>query len=130
MKVLILRNHGLVAMGSSIEEAFHIAQKLVKACEIQVMITGSMLVYLILPSTVCVYMQVTVMSAGLGSIHQHSPKGVWSGMGVGVACMGGVGGACSGVIGSSPRKWRIGELEFEALMRMLDNKVSKKIQNS
>lgn len=36
MKVFILRNHGLVAMGGSIEEAFHIAQKLVKACEIQV----------------------------------------------------------------------------------------------
>ena len=66
------------------------------------------------------------MSAGLGNIHQFLPQGVWSGMGVGVACMGGVGGACSGMIGSSPRKWRIGELEFEALMRMLDNKVSIK----
>ena len=36
MKVIILRNHGLVAMGGSIEEAFHITHKLVKACEIQV----------------------------------------------------------------------------------------------
>lgn len=36
MKVLVLRNHGLVAMGGSIEETFHITQKLVKACEIQV----------------------------------------------------------------------------------------------
>ena len=44
---------------------------------------------------------------------------------VGVACMGGVGRACNGSIGSSHRKWRVGELEFEALMRMLDNKVSK-----
>ena len=35
-QVLLLRNHGLVALGSSIEEAFHIAHKLVKACEIQV----------------------------------------------------------------------------------------------
>ena len=67
------------------------------------------------------------MSVGLGNIHQHSPRGVWSGVSVGVACMGGVGGACSGSIGSSPRKWRIGELEFEALMRMFDNKVSNKL---
>ena len=62
------------------------------------------------------------MSAGLGNILKHSPQGVWPG--VGVACMRGVGGACSGSIGSSPRKWRTGDLEFEALMRMLDNKVS------
>lgn len=67
--------------------------------------------------------QVTVMSAGLANILQHSPQGVGSG-GVGVACMGGVGGACSGSIGSSPRKWKVGDLEFEALMRMLDNQVS------
>lgn len=63
------------------------------------------------------------MSAGLANIVQYSPQGVGSG-GVGVACMGGVGGACSGSIGSNPRKWRVGDLEFEALMRMLDNKVS------
>ena len=38
VQVLVLRNHGLVAMGSTVEEAFHIAHKLVKACEIQVRI--------------------------------------------------------------------------------------------
>ena len=63
------------------------------------------------------------MSVGLGNILQQSPQGVWSG--VGVACMGGVGGACSGSIGSSPRKWSVGELEFEAPMRMLDNNASR-----
>ena len=67
--------------------------------------------------------QVAVMSAGLANIFQHSQQGVWSG-GMGAACMGGVGGACSGSIGSNLRKWRVGDLEFEALMRMLDNKVS------
>ena len=35
-KVMILRNHGLLAMGSSIEEAFYLAYNLVYACEIQV----------------------------------------------------------------------------------------------
>lgn len=38
-QVLILRNHGVVAMGNSIEEAFHYAFHLVRACEIQVITT-------------------------------------------------------------------------------------------
>ncbi len=36
IQVLVLHNNGAVAMGESIEEAFSIAHKLVKACEIQV----------------------------------------------------------------------------------------------
>ncbi|CAF97138.1 unnamed protein product [Tetraodon nigroviridis] len=35
-KVLILRNHGLVAVGSTLEEAFYYIHNLVTACEIQV----------------------------------------------------------------------------------------------
>lgn len=35
-KVLILRNHGLVAVGESVEEAFYYIHNLVVACEIQV----------------------------------------------------------------------------------------------
>ena len=35
-KVMILRNHGLVAVGSSIEEAFYNANILVTSCQIQV----------------------------------------------------------------------------------------------
>ena len=34
--VMMLRNHGLLAMGRTIEEAFHFAYNLVYACEIQV----------------------------------------------------------------------------------------------
>lgn len=64
------------------------------------------------------------MSIGLSNILQ-APQGVWSGRGMGVACVRGVGGAANGTIGSSSRMWRVGELEFEALMRMLDNKVVK-----
>ena len=33
---MILRNHGLVALGSTIEEAFHYLFNLVRACEVQV----------------------------------------------------------------------------------------------
>ncbi|XP_061409233.1 alpha-adducin isoform X2 [Lethenteron reissneri] len=35
-KVLILRNHGLVALGETVEEAFHYLYNLVMACEVQV----------------------------------------------------------------------------------------------
>lgn len=37
-KVLILRNHGLVTVGESVEEAFYYIHNLVVACEIQVSI--------------------------------------------------------------------------------------------
>ena len=35
-KVLFLRNHGVVAMGETIEEAYHYAYNVIQACEIQV----------------------------------------------------------------------------------------------
>lgn len=35
-QVLILRNHGLVTMGETVEEAFYYIHNLVSACEIQV----------------------------------------------------------------------------------------------
>lgn len=54
------------------------------------------------------------MSAGLANLSQ-SPGGVW-----GCARQGT--GRGEGGVGSQ-RMWHVGELEFEALMRMLDNKV-------
>lgn len=36
LQVLILRNHGLVTLGSTVEEAFYYIHNLVTACEIQV----------------------------------------------------------------------------------------------
>ncbi|XP_053556282.1 alpha-adducin [Bombina bombina] len=91
-KVLILRNHGLVTMGESVEEAFYYIHNLMSACEIQVR---------------------TLASAGgpdnlvfldpekyKKSRSPESPAGDGS--------------------GSHP-KWLVGEQEFEALMRMLDN---------
>lgn len=60
------------------------------------------------------------MSVGLDNITQC--KGVWS---KSRPCQGGVDReATFTILDSISRKWGPGELEFEALMRMLDNKVS------
>ncbi|XP_051875316.1 alpha-adducin isoform X10 [Pristis pectinata] len=91
-KVLILRNHGLVAIGETIEEAFYYIHNLVVACEIQVR---------------------TMASAGgpdnlvLLDPVKYKAKS---------RCP-----ESSGDESSSHPKWLIGEQEFEALMRMLDN---------
>ncbi|XP_032874247.1 alpha-adducin isoform X3 [Amblyraja radiata] len=91
-KVLILRNHGLVAVGETIEEAFYYIHNLVVACEIQVR---------------------TMASAGgpdnlvLLDPAKYKAKS---------RCP-----ESSGDENSSHPKWLIGEQEFEALMRMLDN---------
>ncbi|OCT96674.1 hypothetical protein XELAEV_18008885mg [Xenopus laevis] len=91
-KVLILRNHGLVTMGETVEEAFYYIHNLMAACEIQVR---------------------TLASAGgpdnlvlldpgkyKKSRSPEAPSGEGSGL---------------------HPKWLVGEQEFEALMRMLDN---------
>ncbi|XP_074207543.1 alpha-adducin isoform X4 [Camelus bactrianus] len=92
-KVLILRNHGLVSAGESVEEAFYYIHNLVVACEIQVR---------------------TLASAGgpdnlvLLDPEKYKAKSRPAGS-----------PAAEGS-GSTPQ-WQIGEQEFEALMRMLDN---------
>ncbi|XP_025240514.1 alpha-adducin isoform X2 [Theropithecus gelada] len=92
-KVLILRNHGLVSVGESVEEAFYYIHNLVVACEIQVR---------------------TLTSAGgpdnlvLLNPEKYKAKSRSPGSPVGEGT-------------GSLTKWQIGEQEFEALMRMLDN---------
>lgn len=92
-KVLVLRNHGIVALGESVEEAFYTIYHIQAACQIQV-------------SALC--------SAGGEhnlimldrAIHKPNPTGTvgWAGSTFGPL-----------------HKSRIGEHEFEALMRTLDN---------
>ncbi|XP_015450357.1 alpha-adducin isoform X3 [Pteropus alecto] len=92
-KVLILRNHGLVSVGESVEEAFYYIHNLVVACEIQVRTlasTGG-------PDNL------VLLDPGKYKAKSRSPESP-AGEGTG-----------------SPPKWLIGEQEFEALMRMLDN---------
>ncbi|XP_051821770.1 alpha-adducin isoform X2 [Antechinus flavipes] len=92
-KVLILRNHGLVSVGETVEEAFYYIHNLVVACEIQVRTLASAGG----PDNL------VLLDPGKYKAKSRSPE---SPVGEGT--------------GSHP-KWQIGEQEFEALMRMLDN---------
>ncbi|XP_044537298.1 alpha-adducin [Gracilinanus agilis] len=92
-KVLILRNHGLVSVGETVEEAFYYIHNLVVACEIQVRTLASAGG----PDNL------VLLDPGKYKAKSRSPE---SPVGEGS--------------GSHP-KWQIGEQEFEALMRMLDN---------
>lgn len=111
---MILRNHGLVALGSSIEEAFDYLYNLVRACESQVTIVYY--INRVRPFSVVVILQVQALSCGLTNLIQVSEE-------VGkrvqdVVTQGGGGVSINGKL------WRMGELEYEAFMRMLDNLVS------
>ncbi|XP_066488616.1 alpha-adducin isoform X9 [Tiliqua scincoides] len=92
-KVLILRNHGLVAVGESVEEAFYYIHNLVVACEIQVRTLASAGG----PDNL------VLLDPGKYKAKSHCPE------------------SPAGE-GTTPYpKWQTGEQEFEALMRMLDN---------
>ncbi|XP_007479098.1 gamma-adducin isoform X3 [Monodelphis domestica] len=94
-KVLVLRNHGVVALGETVEEAFHYIFNVQIACETQVRaLAGAGGVDNLLVLDLQKYKTFT-----------HS-----------VAATGG-----GGVNMSSQQKWKVGEIEFEGLMRTLDN---------
>ncbi|XP_063780524.1 alpha-adducin isoform X3 [Pseudophryne corroboree] len=90
-RVLILRNHGLVTMGETVEEAFYYIHNLVSACEIQVR---------------------TLASAGGPDNLVLLDPGKYK--------KSRTPESPSGEAVTHP-KWLIGEQEFEALMRMLEN---------
>ncbi|NWT56910.1 ADDA protein, partial [Erythrocercus mccallii] len=92
-KVLILRNHGLVSVGETVEEAFYYIHNLVLACEIQVRTLASAGG----PDNL------VLLDPGKYKAKSRSPESP----------------AGEGTV--SHPKWLIGEQEFEALMRMLDN---------
>ncbi|XP_038600499.1 alpha-adducin isoform X2 [Tachyglossus aculeatus] len=92
-KVLILRNHGLVSVGETVEEAFFYIHNLVVACEIQVRTLASSGG----PDNL------VLLDPGKYKAKARSPE------------------APAGEGADSHPKWQIGEQEFEALMRMLDN---------
>uniref|UniRef100_A0A8C0XBT6 Class II aldolase/adducin N-terminal domain-containing protein n=1 Tax=Castor canadensis TaxID=51338 RepID=A0A8C0XBT6_CASCN len=94
-KVLVLRNHGVVALGETVEEAFHYIFSVQMACEIQVQaIAGAGGVDNLL-----------VLDLQKYKVFTHN-----------VAASGG-----GGVNMGSHQKWKVGEIEFEGLMRTLDN---------
>ncbi|XP_059399064.1 gamma-adducin-like isoform X2 [Carassius carassius] len=91
-KVLVLRNHGVVALGETIEEAFHYIYNTQLACEIQVNALS------------CAGGVENLIVLDLEK-YKSRTQGV----------------AEAGVNMGSQHKWRLGELEFESLMRMMDN---------
>nr|KAF6424404.1 adducin 3 [Molossus molossus] len=94
-KVLVLRNHGVVVLGETVEEAFHYIFSVQIACEIQVQaLAGAGGVDNLLVLDLQKYKALT-----------HT-----------IAVSGG-----GGVNMGSHQKWKVGEIEFEGLMRTLDN---------
>ncbi|KAK3094862.1 hypothetical protein FSP39_007183 [Pinctada imbricata] len=90
-KVMFLRNHGVVACGATVEEAFHFAFNAMAACESQIKAIPAGVDNIILIDN-----EIRQKTFQLGS-------------------QGG------GGVDTSGKKWKCGELEFEALMRQLDN---------
>lgn len=91
-KVMILRNHGLLALGETVEEAFHYLYHSQQACEIQV------------SALACSGGQ-----ANLVLLDRAKFKPLTQGV------------AAAGVQVDNELKWKVGEAEFESMMRMLDN---------
>ncbi|XP_067857369.1 beta-adducin isoform X1 [Heptranchias perlo] len=92
-KVLVLRNHGVIALGETVEEAFYKIYHLQSACEIQISSlssAGGVENVILLDRDKC-------KAYEIGSVG-------WAGNTFG-----------------RMQKSRVGEHEFEALMRMLDN---------
>ncbi|XP_007665851.1 gamma-adducin isoform X1 [Ornithorhynchus anatinus] len=94
-KVLVLRNHGVVALGETVEEAFHYIFNVQIACEVQVhALAGAGGVDNLVLLDLQKYKPFTHSLAAAGG---------------------------GGVNMSTHQKWKVGELEFEGLMRTLDN---------
>ncbi|XP_036857185.1 gamma-adducin isoform X4 [Manis javanica] len=94
-KVLVLRNHGVVALGETVEEAFHYIFNAQIACEIQVQAlagAGGIDNLLVLDLHKYKALTYTVATSGGGGVNM-----------------------------GSHQKWKVGEIEFEGLMRTLDN---------
>lgn len=92
-RVLFLRNHGVVCCGQTIEEAYYLTVNVMAACNTQVQ----------------------AMSAGIDHLIQVSAEIAEKTREVASKGGGGVQGD------DQIKKWRWGELEFEAMMRQLDN---------
>uniref|UniRef100_A0A7E4UN83 Aldolase_II domain-containing protein n=1 Tax=Panagrellus redivivus TaxID=6233 RepID=A0A7E4UN83_PANRE len=94
--VMLLRNHGVVACGESIEDALHLAFHVVIACETQIRASKAGIDNLIVPDAEAVEKAYKIARRGGGGVNK------------------------TGANGDAAPKWRIGELEWEAWMRVLD----------
>merc|ERR1719412_2629925 len=101
-KVMLLRNHGAVCCGETIEEALFYAYHLVLACDTQLKMVPLGIDNL-----------VTIDEPTRRKVFESAQRG---GGGVNSKTEGGPDGS-----GNKQKVWGVGEMEFEALMRMLDN---------
>uniref|UniRef100_A0A5S6QGI3 Class II aldolase/adducin N-terminal domain-containing protein n=1 Tax=Trichuris muris TaxID=70415 RepID=A0A5S6QGI3_TRIMR len=97
-KVMFLRNHGYVACGSTIAEAFHLAYNVVLACETQIRAVRAGIDNLFLASEEAKSRAAETAKEGAGG---GSPNRVQDGV--------------------KKIQWGVGELEWEAWMRVLDS---------
>ena len=94
---MILRNHGVVICGGTIEEAWHYLYNFMYACEIQSRVSVAVFKdQIIIPSEETRKHVVEVTSAGGGGVNTKQDE----------------------------TNWKLGELEYEANMRLLDSMVS------
>jgi len=101
-KVMLLRNHGAVCCGETIEEALYYAYHLVLACETQLKMVPlgiDNLVVIEEPTRRKVFEAAQRGGGGTNSKSEGGPDGS----------------------GAKQKSWSVGEMEFEAMMRMLDN---------
>lgn len=94
-KVMMLRNHGSVCCGETLEEAFFYLTNLVLACETQLKMMPYGIDNLVLIDDDSRRRAFEVSQRGGGGVDSKDDKKV--------------------------KKWSVGEMEFEALMRALDN---------
>ena len=104
--MLILRNHGVVTCGETLEEALFLMTNVVAACE----------------------SQIRLMSVGMDNIRVLSDEAIKQVRSIiksaGSQVQGKSEDSADKSDAKSGRKWKIWDLEFEAQMRMLDNAVS------
>jgi len=119
LQVLILRNHGVVACGESIEEALFLMQNVVLACETQIKLMSCGVENIQIMSDEAIEQVRSIIKAA-GSQVQGKPGGDDSAI-----------VSATGEHDDRPnenkeklKKWKVWDLEFEAHMRMLDNAVS------
>jgi len=102
-KVMMLRNHGAICCGETIEEAFYYAYHLVLACDAQLKMAPLGIDNLI-----------PIDEPTRRKVFEHGQRG---GGGVDSKTEGGPDGSAT----KGKKIWGVGEMEFEAMMRMLDN---------
>ena len=106
-KVMMLRNHGALCCGETVEEAFFYAKNLVLACESQLkmMPLGMDNLIAVDDDTFKKVYAMGQRGGGVDSLTEGGPTG-------------------KGDKGDKKRAWGVGEMDFEASMRALDNAVS------